>query len=102
MKTIKEGNFTATFPEDYKPGKQYNGKRTFGKRELNSRCNEIQRYLKKLYDGNSKTVDLLAEVLKAKAAGDHDWSRRNPLLVAAYDQLPESIKTPITNKALSR
>ncbi|WAX17343.1 hypothetical protein PM93P1_00021 [Parabacteroides phage PM93P1] len=102
MKTIREGNFTATFPEDYKPGKQYNGKRTFEKRELNSRCNEIQRYLKKLYDGDSKTVDLLVEVLKAKAAGDHDWFRRNPPLVAAYDQLPESIKTPITNKTLSR
>ena len=102
MKTIREGNFTATFPEDYKPGKQYNGKRTFDKRELNSRCKEIQGYLKKLYDGDSKTVDLLVEVLKAKAAGDHDWFRRKPLLVAAYDQLPESIKTPITNKALSR
>ncbi|WAX17390.1 hypothetical protein PM116P2_00020 [Parabacteroides phage PM116P2] len=102
MKTIREGNFTATFPEDYKPGKQYNGKRTFGKRELNSRCNEIQGYLKKLYDGDTVTVDLLVDILKSKAAGIHSWFRRKPLLVAAYDQLPDSIKTPITNKALSR
>ncbi|WAX17829.1 hypothetical protein PM708P2_00019 [Parabacteroides phage PM708P2] len=102
MKTIREGNFSATFPEDYKPSKPYNGNRTFGKRELNSRCNEIQRYLKKLYDGDTVTVDLLVDILKAKAAGIHCWFMRNPSLVAAYDQLPESIKTPITNKALSR
>ncbi|WAX17302.1 hypothetical protein PM21P2_00030 [Parabacteroides phage PM21P2] len=102
MKTIRKDNFTATFPEDYKPGKQYNGNRAFGKRELNSRCNKIQGYLKKLYDGDPETVEFLVKVLKAKAAGDHDWFRRNPLLSAAYDQLPESIKTPITNKALSR
>ncbi|WAX17510.1 hypothetical protein PM116P4_00043 [Parabacteroides phage PM116P4] len=102
MKTIREGNFTATFPEDYKPGKQYNGKRTFGKRELNSRCNQIQRYLKKLYDGDPETVEYLVDFLRANAAGGHDWFRRNDILSAAYDQLPESIKTPITNKALSR
>lgn len=102
MKTIREGNFTATFPEDYKPGKPYNGNRTFGKRELNNRCNEIQGYLKKLYDGDPKTVGFLVDILKSKAAGIHSWFRCKPLLVAAYDQLPESIKTPITNKALSR
>ena len=102
MKTIREGNFTATFPEDYKPGKQYNGNRTFGKRELNSRCNEIQGYLKKLYDGDPDTVEYLVDNLKAKATGDPDWFRCDQELLAAYDQLPESIKTPITNKALSR
>ena len=102
MKTIKEGDFTATFPEDYKPGKQYNGKRTFGKRELNSRCNEIQGYLKKLYDGDPKTVEFLVDILKSKAAGIHSWFRRKPLLVAAYDQLPESIKNPITNKVFKK
>ncbi|WAX17866.1 hypothetical protein PM708P3_00008 [Parabacteroides phage PM708P3] len=102
MKTIREGNFTATFPEDYKPGKQYNGKRTFDKRELNSRCKEIQRYLKKLYDGDPDMVEYIVEVLKGKAAGIRDWGVWDQELLAAYDQLPESIKTPITNKALSR
>lgn len=102
MKTIRESNFTATFPEDYKPSKPYNGKRTFGKRELNSRCNEIQRYLKKLYDGDPDTVEYLVDILKVNAAGNRDWFRCNSMLAAAYDQLPESIKTPITNKALSR
>ena len=101
MKTIREGNFTATFPEDYKLGKQYNGKRTFGKRELNSRCNEIQMYLEKLYDGDPETVKYIVDILKGEAAGIRNrgvWQE----LLAAYDQLPESIKTPITNKALSR
>lgn len=100
MKTIREGNFTATFPEDFKPSRPYNGKRTLSKRKLDSRCSQIQRYLKKLYDGDRDTVKDLVKLLKSKAAGIDRWS--NPLLVAAYDQLPESIKTPITNKALSR
>ena len=102
MKTIRKGNFTATFPEDYKPGKPYNGKRTFGKRELNNRCNEIQGYLKKLYDGDPKTVEFLVDILKSKAAGISCWFRTKPLLVAAYDQLPESIKNPITNKVFKK
>ena len=102
MKTIKEGNFTATFPEDYKPGKQYDGKRTFGKRELNSRCKEIQGYLKKLYDGDPDTVKYLVDNLKAKATGYPNWFRCDQELLAAYDQLPESIKNPITNKVFKK
>ena len=102
MKTIKEGNFTATFPEDYKPGKPYNGKRTFGKRELNSRCSEIQGYLKKLYDGDKELIKKVVEMLRAQAADNVTWFDQNSLIMAAYDQLPESIKNPITNKVFKK
>ena len=102
MKTIKEGNFTATFPEDYKPGKPYNGKRTFGKKELNSRCSEIQGYLKRFYDGDKELIGKVVGMLRAQVVDKVTWIEHNRLIMTAYDQLPESIKTPITNKALSR
>ena len=102
MKTIKEGDFTATFPEDYKPGKQYNGKRTFGKRELNARCTEIQGYLKRFYDGDKDLIGKTVGMLRARAADNVTWFEQNNLIMAAYDQLPESIKNPITNKVFKK
>lgn len=99
MKTIKEGNFTATFPADYKPGKPYNGKRHFSVRELNSRSRDIQGYLKRFYDGDKDLIRKTVEMLRAQAAGNVTWFDQNSLLTAAYDQLPPSIKNPITAKA---
>ena len=102
MKTIKKGNFTATFPADYKPGKPYNGKRNFGKRELNARCNDIQFYLKRFYDGDKILIRLTVNMLKAQAADNVTWFDQNSLIMAAYDQLPPSIKNPITAKIFEK
>ena len=101
MKTIKEGNFTATFPEDFKPKKPYSGIRRFSKRELNSRALRIQKHYVALLGGDDTTTDAVVKFLRFEAkTGQKNYVDR--CLMAALDILPSDIQRKIYDKVFNR
>lgn len=101
MKTIKEGNFTATFPEDFKPKKPYNGIRQFGKRELNSRTLRIQKHYAALLGGDDTIINEVVRGLRfeAKTGSKAYWAES---VMVAFDMLPSNIQQKIYDKVFNR
>ena len=101
MKTIKEGNFTATFPEDFKPKKPYNGIRRFGKRELNSRALRIQKHYVALLGGDYTITNEVVGALRFEAKTGNK-SYIDQCVRAAFDILPNNIQQKIYDKVFNR
>ena len=101
MKTIKEGNFTATFPEDFKPKKPYNGIRRFGKRELNSRALRIQKHYVALLGGDDTITDEVVRGLRFEAETGQK-SYVDQCVMAAFDILPSNIQRKIYDNVFNR
>ena len=101
MKTIKEGNFTATFPEDFKPKKPYNGIRQFGKRELNSRALRIQKHYAALLGGDDTIINEVVGALRFEARTGGK-SSIDQCVMAAFDILPSNIQQKIYDKVFNR
>ena len=101
MKTIKEGNFTATFPEDFKPKKPYSGVRRFGERELNSRALRIQKHYVALLGGDGTITNEIVGALRFEAKTGNK-SCVDQCVMAAFDILPSNIQRKIYDKVFNR
>lgn len=99
--TIKEGNFTATFPEGFKPKKPYNGIRKFSNKELDSRALCIQKNYAALLAGHGVTTDSIVWALRSEAETG-DKSVVDQCVRAAFDLLPSNIQRKIYDKAFNR
>ena len=101
MTTIKEGNFTATFPENFKPKKPYNGVRRFSKRELDSRALRIQKHYVALLGGGGPITNVVVGALRFEARTGKK-SCVDQCVMAAFDILPSSIQLKIYDKVFNR